>query len=122
MQWMRLRPESPEELDEVDWRGRWIDDEEDQYDEGIDGATEEDRRMEDFDPDHADDDDEDDDEEEEEEEESKIGASRGGRRHATGKSNDPVDQPLVRAMATGSAFSARTSDSRGPVVGQLISV
>jgi len=50
MQWMRLRPESPEELDEVDWRGRWIDDEEDQYDDGIDGATEEDRRMEDFDP------------------------------------------------------------------------
>jgi len=72
--------------------------------------------------DHAEEEDDDDDEEEEEEEESKIGASRGGRRHATGKSNDPVDQPLVRAMATGSAFSARTSDSRGPVVGQLISV
>jgi casein kinase II subunit beta len=50
MQWMRLRPESPEELDEVDWRGRWIDDEEDQYDDGIDGEAEEDRRMEDFDP------------------------------------------------------------------------
>jgi hypothetical protein len=47
---MRLRPESPEELDEVDWRGRWIDDEEDQYDDGIDGEAEEDRRMEDFDP------------------------------------------------------------------------
>jgi casein kinase II subunit beta len=50
MQWMRLRPGSPEELDEVDWRGRWIDDEEDQYDDGIDGEAEEDRRMEDFDP------------------------------------------------------------------------
>ena len=50
MQWMRLRPESPEELDEVDWRGRWIDDEEDQYDDGIDGEAEEDRQMEDFDP------------------------------------------------------------------------
>ncbi len=50
MQWMRLRPESPEDLDEVDWRGRWIDDEEDQYDDGIDGEAEEDRRMEDFDP------------------------------------------------------------------------
>lgn len=50
MQWMRLRPESFEELDEVDWRGRWIDDEEDQYDDGIDGEAEEDRRMEDFDP------------------------------------------------------------------------
>jgi casein kinase II subunit beta len=50
MQWMRLRPESPEDLDEVDWKGRWIDDEEDQYDDGIDGEAEEDRRMEDFDP------------------------------------------------------------------------
>jgi len=50
MQWMRIRPESPEDLDEVDWRGRWIDDEEDQYDDGIDGEAEEDRRMEDFDP------------------------------------------------------------------------
>jgi casein kinase II subunit beta len=140
MQWMRLRPESFEELDEVDWRGRWIDDEEDQYDDGIDGEAEEDRRMEDFDPvrrfffigdvlsyrhlgqDHADDDDDDDDEEEEEEEDSKMGAPRGGRRHATGKSNDPVDQPLVWAMATGSAFDTRTLNSRGPAVGQLISV
>jgi casein kinase II subunit beta len=25
MQWLRLRPESPEELEMVDWRGRWID-------------------------------------------------------------------------------------------------
>lgn len=140
MQWMRLRPEAFEELDEVDWRGRWIDDEEDQYDDGIDGEAEEDRRMEDFDPvrrffltgnllsyrhleqDHADDDDDDDDEEEEEEEDSKMGAARGGRRHATGKSNDLVDQPLVWAMATGSAFDVRTSDSRGPAVGQLIPV
>jgi hypothetical protein len=29
---------------------------------------------------------------------------------------------LVRAMATGSAFSSRSSNSRGPEVGQLISV
>jgi casein kinase II subunit beta len=139
MQWMRLRPESPEELDEIDWRGRWIDDEEDQYDDGIDGEAEEDRRMEDFDPvrhvfstmpawvltpmqDHADDDDEDDDEEEEEEEESKAAAARGSRRHDTGNSNEPTDQPLVRAMATGSNFSARQASSRGPTVGQLIAV
>jgi casein kinase II subunit beta len=48
MQWLRLRPESPEELDMVDWRGRWIneDDEYDDDDEPEDG----DRRMEDFDP------------------------------------------------------------------------
>jgi hypothetical protein len=77
------------------------------------------RRLE---QDHADDDDDDDDEEEEEEEESKMGAARGGRRHDTSKSNDLVDQPLVRAMATGSTFSTRSSNSRGPEVGQLISV
>jgi casein kinase II subunit beta len=41
-----LRPESPEELDMVDWRGRWIDDEE--YDEEED-VDDDDRQMEDFD-------------------------------------------------------------------------
>ncbi|KAJ3802820.1 casein kinase II regulatory subunit-domain-containing protein [Lentinula aff. detonsa] len=69
MQWLRLRPESPEELDMVDWRGRWIDDEDDDYDE--DEEEEEDRRMEDFDPDANDDDDDDEEEEEEEDEPSK---------------------------------------------------
>lgn len=47
MQWLRLRPETLNELDLVDWRGRWLDDEdEDEYDdeEGGDGE------MEDFDP------------------------------------------------------------------------
>ena len=48
MQWLRLRPESPEELDMVDWRGRWID-EDDEYDD-TEEEEEEDRRMEDFDP------------------------------------------------------------------------
>lgn len=47
MQWLRLRPESPEELDMVDWRGRWID-EDDEYD--TEEEEEEDRQMEDFDP------------------------------------------------------------------------
>ena len=42
---MRMRPLLPEELDMVDWRGRWIDDEE-EYEE----EEEEDRQMEDFDP------------------------------------------------------------------------
>jgi casein kinase II subunit beta len=46
MQWLRVRPESPEELDMVDWRGRWIDDEEYDDDDDID---EDDRLMEDFD-------------------------------------------------------------------------
>jgi casein kinase II subunit beta len=48
MQWLRLRPESPEELDMVDSRGRWID-EEDEYDSDEE-EEEEDRQMEDFDP------------------------------------------------------------------------
>lgn len=45
MHWMRMRPVTPEELDAVDWRGRWINDGE-EYDEDED----EDRQMEDFDP------------------------------------------------------------------------
>jgi hypothetical protein len=72
--------------------------------------------------DHADDDDDDDEEEEEEEEESKAAAARGSRRHVTVNSNEPTDQPLVRAMATGSSFSAHQASSRGPAVGQLIAV
>ncbi|KAL6309668.1 casein kinase II regulatory subunit-domain-containing protein [Sparassis latifolia] len=48
MQWLRLRPRSPEELDMVDWRGRWID-EDDEYDEDEE-EIDEDRPMEDFDP------------------------------------------------------------------------
>lgn len=47
MQWLRLRPESPEELDMVDWRGRWIN-EDDEYDE--EEEEEGGRQMEDFDP------------------------------------------------------------------------
>lgn len=66
---MRMRPISPEELELVDWRGRWIDDDE-EYDEE---EEEEDRQMEDFDPDAGDG--EDDDEEEEEEEEEGGGSA-----------------------------------------------
>ena len=86
---MRMRPITPEELDMVDWKGRWIDDDE-EYDEE---EEEEDRLMEDFDPvstlhdDHfrwflihslqdAGDGEDDDDEEEEEEEEVGSAAPR----------------------------------------------
>lgn len=48
MQWMRLRPENAEELDLVDWRGHWIDDDEHYNDE--EERADEDRPMEDFDP------------------------------------------------------------------------
>ncbi|EAU84859.2 casein kinase subunit II beta [Coprinopsis cinerea okayama7 len=84
MQWLRLRPESPEELDMVDWRGRWID-EDDEFDDSEDEDEEDDRQMEDFDPDHTGEQDEDDEEEEEEEEERgsiPIHPQQHGRRHA----------------------------------------
>lgn len=46
MRWLRLRPENAAELDQVDWRGRWIgsDDDYDDDEEEVDGP------MEDFDP------------------------------------------------------------------------
>jgi len=65
MQWLRLRPDTAAELNTVDWRGRWIDADED-YDDAAEPDMEEARVPEEFDPDHAEDDD---DEEEEEEEE-----------------------------------------------------
>ncbi|KAI0940020.1 hypothetical protein AcV5_001239 [Taiwanofungus camphoratus] len=69
MQWLRLRPWEYEELDDVDWRGHWIEGiDDDEYDQEEDEADE-DRPMEDFDPDAAEGDDDDDDEEEEDEEE-----------------------------------------------------
>lgn len=46
MQWLRLRPQEPAELDEVDWRGHWYD-ENDEYDDS--DQENEDRPMEDFD-------------------------------------------------------------------------
>lgn len=46
MQWLRMRPQEPEELDQVDWRGQWYDDPDDEYEDEED----EDRPMEDFDP------------------------------------------------------------------------
>jgi casein kinase II subunit beta len=64
MQWLQLRPESAEELEQVDWRGRWID--EDEYDSG-DEEEDPQMQMEDFDADAAEDDEEEDEEEEEEE-------------------------------------------------------
>lgn len=56
MQWLRLRPESPSQLEMVDWRGRWIDEDNPDYDSDNDNRSEnEDRQMEDFDPDAGED-------------------------------------------------------------------
>jgi casein kinase II subunit beta len=49
MRWLRLRPVSPSEMDAVDCRGRWID-EDDGYEEADEDGDGEDRQMEDFDP------------------------------------------------------------------------
>ncbi|TDL29561.1 hypothetical protein BD410DRAFT_29422 [Rickenella mellea] len=48
MRWLRLRPEIPGELDQVDWRGRWIGSDDDEYEEDDDEDGE--HHMEDFDP------------------------------------------------------------------------
>jgi hypothetical protein len=50
MRWLRLRPESPSALDQIDWRGRWIDADDEYDDDDVDEEEEEDRQMEDFDP------------------------------------------------------------------------
>jgi casein kinase II subunit beta len=77
MLWLRVRPQSPEELEMVDWRGRWIDDEE--YDEVDHDEEEGDRQMEDFDPDAVEDDDDEEEEEEEEDNSARRHQVRGSR-------------------------------------------
>ncbi|EIW62002.1 uncharacterized protein TRAVEDRAFT_70218 [Trametes versicolor FP-101664 SS1] len=97
MQWMRLRPENADELDLVDWRGHWIDDDEHYGDE--EEPADEDRPMEDFDPDAQDDDD---DEEEEEEEEAQEGTPLKGRTVATAvplQSPTPTNPPSSPATS-----------------------
>lgn len=47
MRWLRLRPETAAELDDVDWRGRWIGSEEEYEDSEEEGEG---APMEDFDP------------------------------------------------------------------------
>ncbi|EJD01110.1 uncharacterized protein FOMMEDRAFT_141826 [Fomitiporia mediterranea MF3/22] len=94
MRWLRLRPESASELDQVDWRGRWITSDDDGYTDD----EEEMGPLEDFDPDAAG---EDDDEEEEEEEEGDenapaIGGSGvvPGRRQASAASSSGGQRTL----------------------------
>lgn len=65
MAWLRLRPESTEELDAVDWRGQWKEDaggDDDDEDADVGGGP-----MESFDDGEEEGDDDDDEEEEEEE-------------------------------------------------------
>jgi len=117
MQWLRLRPESPEELELVDWRGRWID-EDDEYDEEEEEDEEEDRQMEDFDPDALEE--EDDDEEEEEEDASNIPTQHQGKRLAvdsgTLRPPTPIQPPSSeRTSPVSSAAPQTPRDSSVPV-------
>jgi casein kinase II subunit beta len=113
-----LRPESPEELEHVDWRGRWID-EDDDYDDEEEEEEEEDRQMEDFDPvriltkvleqswsdgSMVQDADEDEEEEEEEEEVSNIPTQSQGKRHIA-----EIGSTLRAPTPTRPSSSARTS-------------
>lgn len=107
MQWLRLRPEDPEELDMVDWRGRWLD-EDDEYDS--EEEEEEDRQMEDFDPDAVDGE-EDDEEEEEEEEESAMPGQKQDR-HVRRHADFPPKEPATPASPVSSA-APRTPQDRG---------
>jgi hypothetical protein len=66
MGWLRIRPESLAELDQVDWRGRWVsaeEDDDDVFGEGSEG------HLENFD-DEPDADEEDDEEEQEEDDQA----------------------------------------------------
>ncbi|KAJ2920054.1 hypothetical protein MD484_g336, partial [Candolleomyces efflorescens] len=110
MQWLRLRPESPEELDMVDSRGRWID-EDDEYD-SEEEEEEEDRQMEDFDPDTVEG--EEDDEEEEEEEEDAPAQGQPPHRHGRRHVNFPVKDPTTPSSPASSAAPHTPQDRGSP--------
>lgn len=139
MQWLRLRPESPEELDSVDWRGRWIGTDDDEYDEE---EEDEDRQMEDFDPvcvkflilfqhsflyslflQDVGEGEEDDDEEEEEEEEN--GAPLAGKGKSIGKqlssqaSFPPTSSPVHSARTSPTTPGAPRTPEDTSVLGKL---
>ncbi|PFH52783.1 hypothetical protein AMATHDRAFT_139380 [Amanita thiersii Skay4041] len=97
MQWLRLRPESPSDLDLVDWRGRWIDDDEGYDEDEEEELEDEDKPMEDFDPDNGEGD-----EDAEEEEEDGVPEHRS---HEAKQRN----AALKRASNPGLVNSAVTS-------------
>lgn len=115
MHWLRLRPESPSELDMVDWRGRWID-EDDEYDDDEED-DDEDRQMEDFDPDAVEGDDDEEEEEEEEEEGGSFptqGQQHHGRRHTSGVVLRPAT-PILSAR-TSPTSTACTEEKRAGLI------
>jgi len=112
MRWLRLRPENPAELDQVDWRGRWIGSDDD-YDEDED---EEDGPMEDFDADALGDEDED--EEEEEEEEGDENATTVGSPTGVPTGRRRQGMPMERSLRPPTPIHAPTSSSpNSPMAG-----
>ncbi|KAF4575029.1 casein kinase 2 regulatory subunit [Pleurotus pulmonarius] len=101
MQWLRLRPESPSELDMVDWRGRWLD-EDDDFDDDDDDVHGGERQLEDFDNEPA----EGDDDEEEEEEEEDAPQSR---HMGSGRQRRLADPSDVLSSTTGSTLPSLTT-------------
>lgn len=122
MQWLRLRPQSPDELEMVDWRGRWLDEDEDGEGDEYDEDEDESGQMEDFDPvcagispprwlaEHKQDavdeeEDEEEEEEDEDEERSPHSAMQGQQRQlqfaSASTENKKVDIPYLPPSGNG---------------------
>jgi len=109
MQWLRLRPEDPEDVDAVDWRGRWIDDEDDGYDDDLEEDV--DRPMEAFDPDAMDGDDD----EEEEEEEEEASSNRGkGKQHSLVASSPVASSARTSPTSIGVPYTPQDKSPISP--------
>ncbi|CAE6485730.1 unnamed protein product [Rhizoctonia solani] len=100
MRWLRLRPQTLEELSSVDWRGRWIgsDDE-----GGFEDSDREGGPLENFDDDDGSQEDDDEEEEEEEERQQPLpnSGARIGRQHnlLTSDWKPYVDPPVLNNAA-----------------------
>ncbi|KAG9128208.1 casein kinase 2 regulatory subunit [Ceratobasidium sp. 392] len=121
MRWLRLRPQTLEELNQVDWRGRWIgsDDE-----GGYDDSDPEGGPMENFDDDDASQEEDDDEEEEEEEQQQPVPSSstRHGRQHnllandwnPSAFANKPAIGAITRPAPVRAPLPIAASDSEAP--------
>ena len=131
MRWLRLRPQTYEELDQVDWRGRWITSD----DEGYTDDEEEMGPMEDFDPvsilfgntslsfliedsqDAVGDDEDEEEEEEEQDENVEYDQSGAGRRHVSGSQMSPGHMrpptPLHASVASSPPASSSVASPPG---------
>ncbi|KAG8766382.1 casein kinase 2 regulatory subunit [Ceratobasidium sp. 428] len=112
MRWLRLRPQTLEELDQVDWRGRWIGSDDDG---GYDDSDPEGGPMENFDDDDASQEEDDEEEEEEEDQQQPIpnSSARHGRQHNLLAADWNIS--ALGAKPAISATSTRPGPSRAPI-------